>query len=232
MAVNPASRTEALGQWHQVVADLSSLAGKVVDRVLIGFADSSATGQYRAYLDDVEFTDQPLLSYITITPSATATKTPTVTPTPTVTQTSTITPTPTISATSTQSPTTTRSPTASPTPSATPTHTATPTVTVTCTAAFFLSEGQVLAFPNPARNRVTFAYAAADAARVKIDIYHLTGERAAHIEETPGATGMSTHFTVWEAAEAAAGIYFCRISVFEAGGREVINAKKKVALVK
>jgi hypothetical protein len=226
VAVNPASRNEPLGQWNQVVADLSALAGKVIDRVTVGFEDLAATGQYRAYLDDVEFTDQPLLSYITITPSATSTVTPTATPTPTVTQTATVTP------TRTQSATFTQTPTATPSPTAPPTATATPTLTATTTPAFTLPLGQVLAFPNPARARVTFAYAAADAARVKIDIYHLTGERVAHLEEAPGASGQDTHFTVWETVGAAPGIYLCRIAVFDAAGREVIHLLKKVALVK
>ena len=89
-----------------------------------------------------------------------------------------------------------------------------------------------MAYPNPARSHVTFAYAAADAARVKIDIYHLTGERAAHIEETPGTTGSATHFTVWEAAGAAPGVYFCRVVVTDSTGREVIKTMKKIALVR
>jgi hypothetical protein len=242
VAVSPASRNEPLGQWNQVVADLSALAGKVVDRVMIGFSESTATGQYRAYVDDVEFTDHPLLSYITLTPSATATVTPTRTPTPTATVSSTATPTPTISATFTSSPTATQSPTASatatvtPTPSCSPTRTPTPTLTTTATgtptSGFSLADGQVLAYPNPARSHVTFAYAAADAARVKIDIYHLTGERAAHIEETPGTTGSATHFTVWEAAGAAPGVYFCRVVVTDSTGREVIKTMKKIALVR
>jgi hypothetical protein len=121
-----------------------------------------------------------------------------------------------------------------PTPTLTPTRmsTPTPTATGTPTPGFSLADGQVLAYPNPAHSHVTFAYAAADAARVKIDIYHLTGERAAHIEETPGATGQATHFTVWEAAGVAPGVYFCRVVVTDSTGRELLNVKKKVALVK
>ncbi len=234
VTVHPAARTEALNQWHQVVVDLSSLAGKVVDRVMIGFDELGSTGQFRAYIDDVEFSLAPLASYQTLTP----TMTPTVTSTATLTSTSTISPTvtvtPSITPTLTQSATVvnTHTPTITVTATLTPTVTVTPTVTQTATPAWEVGDGRVQAYPNPSRGKVTFACAAADGTRIQIDVYHLTGERVAHLDKLPADTGSGTKLVVWEALGVAPGIYFCRVRVQDALGRETLQAKLKVALIK
>ncbi len=131
------------------------------------------------------------------------------------------------------SPTYTTTPTPSPTPTITATNTpeATASPTSTPTTGVKVDEGQVIAFPNPARGKVTFAYAAPNVAKVKIDIYRLTGERVASIEE-PKDGSEQTFTTAWQAAGVAPGVYFCRIVATDAAGKEVLNVKKKVALVR
>ena len=42
-----------LNTWTQISASLGSLAGKKVDRIWVGFDRPGATGQYRAYIDDL-----------------------------------------------------------------------------------------------------------------------------------------------------------------------------------
>ncbi len=127
------------------------------------------------------------------------------------------------------------SPTGTPIPTstqtATPAVTASLTPTSTPTIGVKVDEGQVSAFPNPARGKVTFAYAAPNLAKVTIDIYRLTGERVTRIEERKDG-GTQTFTTAWEAAGVAPGIYFCRIVATDASGKEVLNVKKKVALVR
>ncbi len=131
------------------------------------------------------------------------------------------------------SPTYTTTPTPSPTPTITATNTpeATASPTSTPTTGVKVDEGQVIAFPNPARGKVTFAYAASGVTKVKIDIYRLTGERVASIEE-PKDGSAQTFTTAWQAAGVAPGVYFCRIVATDAAGKEVLNVKKKVALVR
>jgi hypothetical protein len=71
-------------------------------------------------------------------------------------------------------------------------------------------------------------------AKISIDIYRLTGERVAHIEERKdgGNSSGQTFTTAWEAAGVAPGVYFCRIVATDGAGHEVLNVKKKVALVR
>ncbi len=126
----------------------------------------------------------------------------------------------------------TSTPTISPTPmlTATPVSTLTPTPTVTATP--WAAEGQVTAFPNPARGRVTFGYTLRGIVKVTIDIYRLTGERVARIEERQDGGAGQTLTSVWDAVSVAPGVYFCRIVATDVSGKEVLNVKKKVALVK
>lgn len=132
----------------------------------------------------------------------------------------------------------TLTPTPTPTPSQTPVqdtptpivNTSTPTPTPTTTP--WLAGQKVLAYPNPARGQVTFAYTVAGLSSVTIDVYRLTGERVARITERKnGGTGQ-TLTTSWDAAGVAPGIYLCRVQVTDADGRVVVDQKKKVALIK
>lgn len=139
-----------------------------------------------------------------------------------------------ISIPSTSTPTLTPTPSPTSTPAEdTPTpvvNTSTPTPTPTPTP--WLAGQKVLAYPNPARGQVTFAYNAAGLANVTIDVYRLTGERVARITDRKnGGTGQ-TLTTAWDAAGIAPGIYLCRIQITDAEGRVVVDQKKKVALIK
>lgn len=53
--MHPAMRQEPLGQWVQVDCDLSAAAGKVLDKVVIGFDNGGDgyAGEWRAYIDDL-----------------------------------------------------------------------------------------------------------------------------------------------------------------------------------
>jgi uncharacterized delta-60 repeat protein len=140
--------------------------------------------------------------------------------------TKTVTPTRTPSPTPTQMP----KPTGTCTPAARATQTA--TATATGTPATWTFAGQVQAYPNPAHGRVQFAYTVTGSAKVVIDIYRFTGERVAHIEERKDGGSGQTLTTAWEAAGVAPGVYFCRIVITDALGRESLNVKRKVALVR
>lgn len=114
----------------------------------------------------------------------------------------------------------------------TPTLASTPTFTPTPTPAPWLEAQKVIAYPNPARDQMNFAYTISGQAKVKIDIYRLTGERVATItEHVNGGTGQ-TLSTTWQAAGVAPGIYIVRIVITDSSGRVILSQKKKVALVK
>ncbi len=56
--LNPAGECGHLiaGQWNYVTADLSSLAGKTVKTIDIGYEEPGATGMYHGYVDDISLT--------------------------------------------------------------------------------------------------------------------------------------------------------------------------------
>ncbi len=197
-------------------------------------------------------------STITPTPteSLTFTTTPTSTATPTTTLTATITETftasPTFTDTETCSPTLTESPTSMPTATATPTSSASPTSTPTpspsLTATFVptrtgtatatvmpgweLEAGRVVAYPNPARGSVNFGYYAGGEVQAVIDIYRLTGERVATITDRQNGGSGRALATQWRAADVAAGVYFYRLVLRDADGRETMVKKGKIALIR
>jgi hypothetical protein len=114
----------------------------------------------------------------------------------------------------------------------TPTPTATQTATPTATPTPWLQQNEVMAFPQPARGKVSFAYTMAGYGKVSIDIYRITGERIAHIEEHKDGGGGQTLRTQWDALDIAPGIYICRIIIRDAGGNVFFKEMKKIALVK
>lgn len=130
--------------------------------------------------------------------------------------------------------TSTLQPTLTPTPESTAQvvlNTHTPTASPTYTATPFVAVNQVLAYPNPARGRVDFAYTVAGAGKVTIDIYKVTGERVATItEHVNGGTGQTLR-TAWDAVDVAPGVYLCRIVITDGSGQVILNEKKKVALI-
>ncbi|NTV52064.1 MAG: T9SS type A sorting domain-containing protein [Candidatus Firestonebacteria bacterium] len=121
--------------------------------------------------------------------------------------------------------------TLTPTPSPSPTTTTTPTLQATSTstprAEIDFGNQQVLAFPNPAKDRVRFAWKAAQADFVKINIYSLTGERIAELSATPA--GENT--LAWSTSGIAPGVYMYQV-VLTVQGREERQGIRKLAIVK
>lgn len=154
----------------------------------------------------------------TVTPTLSATTSVTVTPSPTSSTTPTSTPTATISATSTVSATITVTSTISTTSTISPTGTVSPTVTRTKTT---IMDGEVvLPVPNPARDEMRFILSLEEAAKVKLDIYNLSGERIGQLQNNfgPGEAWMN-----WNCREVAPGIYLLRVLINgeEAGVRKI-----------
>ena len=83
----------------------------------------------------------------------------------------------------------------------------------------------MLAFPNPARDRMNFVFHLDSAARVEIRIYNLAGEQAAALAgDFAAGRGQSL---VWDLKDVAPGVYVARMLV---GGKE--RAKLKLAVAK
>jgi hypothetical protein len=125
--------------------------------------------------------------------------TPTSTPTPTATWTMTCTETPTVTPTVTTIAT-------SIAPASTSTSTSTSTLTATATATaqsgFDLKDREVVAYPNPSRGVVKFAWGAGNASKVLIRIYNSAGECVTKLlAENPGNS------VEWD-GHVAPGIYF------------------------
>jgi hypothetical protein len=147
--------------------------------------------------------------YIPPTPTPTTTQTPTITPTPnatlTLTSTITSTPTPTI----TMSATVTSSSTISSIVTSTVTVTPTSTISATPTRSVpDLHGNSVIAFPNPGHGIIHFTWSEPNAAKIKICVFNLSGERiAALIAATPGQS------LDWNASGVAPGIYIYRVTL-------------------
>jgi len=105
---------------------------------------------------------------------------------------------------------------------ATPTPQATPSATSTATLSMYAGSEKLLAFPNPARGRVTFAWAGENADRVKVEIFNLSGERIAQLEQA--ASG--THLVAWMTGQTAPGVYLYRMTLTRGGKNEVRGPKK------
>jgi len=81
----------------------------------------------------------------------------------------------------------------------------------------------LVAFPNPARHKVSFALDAPQAGVVHLDIFNLNGEKIADISQTcqPGAANL-----VWNCTAVAPGVYFVRLRM-----EGNVLAKTKVAIL-
>jgi hypothetical protein len=104
--------------------------------------------------------------------------------------------------------------------------TSTPTPTSTQNKKIDLSGKQVLAYPNPARGVVHFAWAESNAEKVRIAIYNLTGERIVAL--TAATPGQSLD---WNAAGVAPGIYIYRVAL-TVNGAEHQLPMQKLAIIK
>lgn len=230
--------------------------GYLVFMAIVGLL--AAGPAYGAVSTSVYYNLRMHLLTINDTPTATATisLTPTITPTPTesatFTITRTVTPTPTPSPTVSETPTISVTPTESPvvsntntptdtwTPTAVPTFTPSKTSTAVVintstsipTSTPFVNENAVLAFPNPARGQLHFAYTVNGSVKTQIDVYRLTGERAATIVEHQNGGAGQTLVTSWQATGVAPGVYLCRVVITDAEGRVVLDEKKKVAIIR
>jgi hypothetical protein len=130
--------------------------------------------------------------------------------------------------------------TSTPTPAATATLTYVPALSVTptiiasatLTPNLWTSGSGIKIYPNPARGRVNFAYAASGSVTVRIDIYRISGEKVAQITEHQNGGMGQTLTAAWEAANVAPGVYLCRLVITGADGRVILDQKKKVALIK
>ncbi|MCD4812659.1 cellulase family glycosylhydrolase [bacterium] len=124
--------------------------------------------------------------------------------------------------------------TPTPTMTISPTLTVTPTLadTVTITPTPWMPEGQVMAYPNPARDYVNFAYTVSGSIKTVIDIYQVAGERVGHIVEHHYAGSGQTVVTQWHTTDLAPSIYFSRIVITDASGKVILKQMKKVAIIK
>jgi hypothetical protein len=109
------------------------------------------------------------------------------------------------------------------------TMTMTPTLTIT---PYVLAEGEVVAYPSPARgNSVWFYYHCDTDAKVKIEICNVVGEKCAELANEH--TGSGYFRTQWPIASVAPGIYLYRVTLETAGGKQILgNGWRKVAVVK
>lgn len=83
----------------------------------------------------------------------------------------------------------------------------------------------VVAYPNPAKDRMTFVFHLETAAKVEIRLYNLAGEQVAALSgDFAAGRGQSL---VWNLADAAPGVYLARMLV---NGSE--KAKLKTAVIK
>jgi predicted alpha-1,2-mannosidase len=64
VGVNPTNQASilALDTWNYVTMDLTTLAGKTVNRIDLGYSLPGSTGGYRGYVDDIAFTTPASLS--------------------------------------------------------------------------------------------------------------------------------------------------------------------------
>jgi subtilisin family serine protease len=158
-----------------------------------------------------------------------ATITPTPAATPPTSLTPTQSPTATVSAIATFAPTLTPTATFTATVSAitTFTPTLTPTVTFTATRTILDLGGRgVIAYPNPGRSLIHFAWQETGAESVRIRLYNVIGEKVAEIgAANPGQS------LAWNAAAVAPGIYLYRVTLSMNGAEESLPIKK-LAIIK
>jgi hypothetical protein len=89
----------------------------------------------------------------------------------------------------------------------------------------------VVAYPQPASgNRVYFWYALEGPAKVGIEVYNVSGERAAAWEEDHAGTGYAR--STWDLTGVAPGVYLYRLRFESAKGTRTTEWKKLVIVKK
>jgi hypothetical protein len=105
--------------------------------------------------------------------------------------------------------------------------TATPTMTATAISiSDYLGQKEVVAFPNPGRDKITIAWNRKNAEKAKIEIFNLAGERIALLEEHQPGRQSET----WNVQGIAPGVYIYR-TVLTIDGKETSLPVKKVAVI-
>ncbi len=142
---------------------------------------------------------------------------------------------PTISPTSSATPTVTPTRSATPVVSATPTATRsltftvsptrTPTPTVTPVPRLDLGGNRVLAYPNPARDQVRFAWEERGVERVSIRIFNIGGECIATLEQAQPGQGVT-----WHPDHIAPGVYLYQV-IWYKNGQSYRPGIRKLAIV-
>ncbi len=82
----------------------------------------------------------------------------------------------------------------------------------------------VIAFPNPARDRVGFSYDLTSPAAIEINIFNLSGNLVSEIRESKTA-GIGVQ-TFWEAAHVAPGPYFAVVKINAENGEKRVYKQK------
>ena len=114
--------------------------------------------------------------------------------------------TPTVTSTGTATPVLSPTPTETATPVSSPTPTPTPTPNL---SGVDLENRVVLAYPNPARDRVTFLLHPDQAVSVQLRIYNIAGELTGSLSaQVPAGRGQTL---TWDTAEVAPGIYLVQV---------------------
>ena len=168
----------------------------------------------------------------TITPTVTQSFTATISPTPSATPSGTFTPT----ATPTITPDSTSSPTQTPDSTLTQTQTITATQTQTTTPVENLTNiptpegGTTYAYPQPASDRVNFAFGLDEASQVTLEVYNVLGILVArndqYFQQSPA------NIISLNTASFAPGVYYYIIKAQKSGGGEIKFRAKKFMVAK
>jgi hypothetical protein len=84
-----------------------------------------------------------------------------------------------------------------------------------------------VAYPNPSRGRVQFAWQETEADSVRIDIYDLAGDRVGQVR----ASGAGIRSAAWSTQDLAPGVYLYQV-VLSVHGTEIRKGIHKLAVVK
>jgi hypothetical protein len=89
---------------------------------------------------------------------------------------------------------------------------------------------EVRVHPNPFNPSTTIDYQLAGAGEVRLEIYDILGRVVTELVHEPQQAG---HYSlVWNAASAASGVYYCRLTVTTETGRQVATILERVILAR
>jgi hypothetical protein len=99
------------------------------------------------------------------------------------------------------------------------------TATPTGTSNRDLAAVGITAYPNPAKDHVTFVWESTGLETVRIEIYNLAGQRVAEVRARSG------NMAVWSTNNVANGIYFYQV-ILTNNGQDEKQSVKRIAIVK